>query len=64
MNRVNEAMYSDKHLLANRWVAKSESYRDAARVATAYGYPELSKFMLTRMRFWSKSAADHIKKIK
>lgn len=57
-------MYMDKHLLANRWVGKSESYRDAARIAADYGHAELSKFMLNRMRFWSLSAASEIKKIK
>lgn len=64
MNRINDKLYTDKYLLANRWVSKSESYRDAARIAAAYGHNELKNFYLCRMRFWSLSAATHIKKIK
>ncbi|NBS71817.1 hypothetical protein EBT31_23310 [bacterium] len=63
MNRITDKLYEDKNWLANKWVGKSESYRDAAKTAAAYGYPELEKSLRNRMRFWSKSAAEKIKEI-
>jgi hypothetical protein len=64
MNRIVEKMYGDKCVLASWWVGKSESYRDAAKLAKAHGHDALSKFLLNRMRFWSLSAAYELKKIK
>lgn len=63
MNRIMNKLYEDRNWLANKWIGKSESYRDAAKTAAAYGHQELEKSLRNRMRFWSKSAAEHIKEI-
>ena len=63
MNRIMNKLYEDRNWLANKWIGKSESYRDAAKIAAAYGHNELKNFYLCRMRFWSLSAAEHIKEI-
>jgi len=64
MNRIINKLYEDRNWLANKWVGKSESFRDAAKTAAAYGYPDLEKSLRNRMRFWGKSAAERIKEIK
>jgi hypothetical protein len=64
MNRIVEKLYEDKCVLATWWVGKSESYRDAAKLAKSSGHDDLSKFLRNRMRFWSLSAAYELKKIK
>ena len=61
MNKIQERLYGDRYMLINRWIGKSESYRDAAKIAAVID-PKTGEFFRHRMRYWSKSAAEQIKK--
>ena len=64
MNRLKQKMYEDKCYLINCWVSRSETYRDTSEWAKLCGDEKMFRFYRQRMRYWSLSAADEIKKIK
>jgi len=64
MNRIKQKMYDDRCYLINCWVSRSETYRDTAEWARSCGDEKNFRFYRKRMRYWSLSAAEEIRKIK
>ena len=61
--KMRERMFADRNLaLANNWVGKAEAYRQASFIAQRYGQEELHSYLRERMRFWSLSVAEQLKK--